>query len=668
MGLIIFKPLAPTMKPLFCLFSLLLSSSLIGQYLPTETLDTLSSPSKIIEWTMENSRANVFENPQLSHQALSLAKKKLEAINDTYYLAEWNLEHGIMHSIRQEPDSALIYYKQAIALYSPQEDSVRMGYSYRNLGVAFDMLEQFPEALEAHFKSLQFLPVDDSTYRPLTYLEVAKSLYRLKNNTRSYSYAKQAAGYFESRNDYFNLSSAYNSMGLALLNIKDSVERSISVLTKSVELSVLLGDSIGLTNHYVNLGIAYSQLPQSDSALHYLNKAYNSKHIDPSREEYIRLTIRANQASILESEGDYENALIIAKEILAKADSGRYNFILERAALTASKSNKALGNTEAALNDLEYYVRVLRKNVEIQNESRMASYEQEMLVKYRDKENELLRRENELTKAQFRTERTYLYIGIILLTLLSILLLQSFLIVRKRRKMILENLDKLNELDKAKNRLFSIIGHDLRGPVGNSLFLLKELPQVGDRLSSDTENILDNVRNALTEVHGLLENLLLWAREQAADMSIKRTTVSINPILKQSMELTSPLLPLRNMKIKAEVLPDNLSWKVDANAFGTILRNLLSNALKYAPENGEVTCQIRIDSDTSQMVLKVCDTGTGIPKSIQDHLDVPSVNQKDLNSGLGLKLVHLLVNQHGGTLLFEQDEKGRACVVCTFPA
>ncbi len=71
----------------------------------------------------------------------------------------------------------------------------------------------------------------------------------------------------------------------------------------------------------------------------------------------------------------------------------------------------------------------------------------------------------------------------------------------------------LNQIDAAKTRLFSIIGHDLRGPIGNSLYLLKELPQRSDRLGTDSMDILSNVQLGLTEVHVLLENLLMWSKE-----------------------------------------------------------------------------------------------------------------------------------------------------------
>ncbi len=245
-----------------------------------------------------------------------------------------------------------------------------------------------------------------------------------------------------------------------------------------------------------------------------------------------------NLGTIYAEQGDIEQAMKYTHMAYdSSVVDGETNFVRTQATDELSKLYLRLGDTAKAFEYFRQYHNLREKTKRLTNNNRMKSLEQSVLDRYRQRELEILRQENEVNN----TERVYLYAGIGVLFTLLLVLIQLFRLVQKRRKEVAKNLAMLNDIDKAKTRLFSIIGHDLRGPIGNSLFLLKELPQRGDKLGPDSMELLGNVQQGLTEVHVLLENLLMWSKDQASGLDVRRSEVEILAIVNQCEQLVAPM-------------------------------------------------------------------------------------------------------------------------------
>lgn len=624
-----------------------------------DQLDTCKDGSAVNTWLETMSRSNLIEHPEISHLAFNLAESRIDEEDSVSY-ARMIREHAIMHAIREEPDSGLILFQLALE-YTDKNDSTQVGYAYRNIGVQLDLLERVNEALDADYLALRYLPLDDSLFRPLTYLELAKHLYKVSNFQMSVAYAEKAAEYFEISERWFDYASSMNVKGISLME-GDFREEAIVSINKSLSINKAINNVRATAQNTINLGIAHHQAGHTDSALYFLRLAEEREDFNKLYSVRDRGNILSNMASIHFELGDIDKAREYAKRAYVMIDSIQYRYVEQHLLETLYQISLYDGDSLGAITQLEKYIKLYRDNISISNNSQLQTIEQDVNERNRIREYNLLKREVDLNEAKHKHESNILYAGLGILLVLIFLLLQLYMLVRKRRKETAISLEKLNELDMAKNRLFSIIGHDLRGPIGNSLFLLKEIPQRGDQLTPDTQAVLENVEHGLTEVHGLLENLLIWARDQAKDLEWRKSTVNISAIVEQCSHLLEVFIPTKNMKITTNV-PENLEWNVDANAYGTIIRNLVSNALKYGPEESTVTCNIRVENNL--LITRICDEGPGLPPEVYtelEHLDT----LKGANRGMGLKLVKLITLEHQGTIHFH-NEPGQFCVEVRIP-
>lgn len=621
-------------------------------------LDTCTSPYSTVRTALKISRANIRETPQLSRVALNTALEELEE-NDSSNIADVILEQGIFHAIRMNQDSAIPFYERSIE-YTPKEDSIGIGYCYRNLCAAHREQERFNQALENGYYALRWLPNSDSVFRPLTYLEMSKIYYALRNYKLGVEYADKGIPYFQEKDDYYNLSATYTTKGLCLLSMDSTyTPQSIAVLHQARVNNSYNNNPYENGTAKINLGIAHLENHNFDSAFYYLFGADSTFQEIGYPNPTVKPTIYVNLASAFIDVDNYDEAEKYANQAYEMTSSGASDFVFQEACFNMYQINKKKGNYEVALKYLEENLKTFTRRTRILNDATLRMKEQEADQKYYMNQLRLQRQKDQIAILQNEKEQRILTIGLVLLLLSKITLITVIILLRRRKRIAQENLRQLNTIDQHKNQLFSIIGHDLRGPIGNSLFLLKLLPQDGDRLSTDTSEIVQNVRMGLTEVQELLENLLVWAKQQGAGLHVKKQSVTIKPIVAQTKQIMTPLIPTRGMKLEVEVA-DELSWELDPNMYSTILRNVVANALKYAPESS--TVKIVLEKENGKLVTRIIDSGPGIPEQTINHLQKEEYDPES-KRGLGLFLVQSLVHELGGQLRFEKSDANSAVVI-----
>lgn len=221
-----------------------------------------------------------------------------------------------------------------------------------------------------------------------------------------------------------------------------------------------------------------------------------------------------------------------------------------------------------------------------------------------------------------------------------------------------ENLHKINA---EKDKFFSIIAHDLRGP-SNGFLGLTELMAEG--LSYMTHDEIQKtailMRNSAANLFRLLGNLLEWSRIQRG----LATFVPISCLLMP--KIPEMLASVLEVAIKKEVtvsydIPCDLMFFADENMLGGVIRNLVSNAVKLTPAGGNITVSAKYNADTS-VEISVKDSGIGMNKHMVDHLFNLDVNtnrngtEGEYSTGLGLIICRDLIEKHSGTLWVESEE------------
>lgn len=232
-----------------------------------------------------------------------------------------------------------------------------------------------------------------------------------------------------------------------------------------------------------------------------------------------------------------------------------------------------------------------------------------------------------------------------------------------------EELDRLNA---TKDRLFSVIGHDLRGPFMGLLGALELLRDSGDDLdSATTHELIENLYESAETTYHLLENLLEWARSQQRSVDPHPRPIDLATVISETGQLFHAGARQKGVELRLET-PDGARAYADPDMFGTVLRNLINNAVKFTETGGVVTVSARRENESVE--IAVADTGVGIAADeVAGLFDLAaSVSRNgtkgERGSGLGLLLAHDYVIRNGGTIEVDSEPNRGSIFRVTLPA
>lgn len=236
--------------------------------------------------------------------------------------------------------------------------------------------------------------------------------------------------------------------------------------------------------------------------------------------------------------------------------------------------------------------------------------------------------------------------------------LRTALIEQQKSEILIKN-SELNELNAAKDRFFSIIAHDLRNPFNTIIGLTDILLITSNNIDPlKLQKNLENIKTSSQQAHELLENLLLWARSQTGTMIFRPEPVDLRELVEESMGLVAVQASRKNISLYTHFTPCK-PISGDVNMINTILRNLLTNALKFTNRNGEI--HISIAESKGMCMLKVKDSGIGISaEKVKNLFNIDTSHKtkgtdQEPGTGLGLILCRELVEKHGGRIEVDSE-------------
>jgi len=218
---------------------------------------------------------------------------------------------------------------------------------------------------------------------------------------------------------------------------------------------------------------------------------------------------------------------------------------------------------------------------------------------------------------------------------------------------------KLKELDTTKNKFFSILAHDLRNPINALLGFSKLLLSNFDEYDIDRiKKYVLSINKISNQTSKLLEDLLLWSKSQTNSIAFNPTMQKIQELCEETINNLQQSANAKQISIKY-FEPEELFISADLNMVKTILRNLISNAIKYTHRNGEIL--IYTEKQNQQAVIIVSDNGVGIEPEYQNRIweinnshSTPGT-EKESGSGFGLILCKEFVEKHGGKIWVESE-------------
>ncbi len=243
--------------------------------------------------------------------------------------------------------------------------------------------------------------------------------------------------------------------------------------------------------------------------------------------------------------------------------------------------------------------------------------------------------------------------------------------LKKSRDLISHQNNELKNLNKSKDQMFSIIGHDLRGPLGNFQNMLDILIDEKDDISeNERDEMMHMLRDTAAQTYYLLENLLNWSRAERGDISHTPEKFILNNVVDEVLAFINANAENKGIKI-ATNLDKEYEVFADKNMVNTIVRNLVSNAIKFTPTGGSITVTAKNIGDFVKVA--VTDTGIGISKDTQKKIfnikeyytSFGTNNEK--GSGLGLSLCKDFVEKNQGEISLKSEPGKGSTFFFTLP-
>ena len=208
--------------------------------------------------------------------------------------------------------------------------------------------------------------------------------------------------------------------------------------------------------------------------------------------------------------------------------------------------------------------------------------------------------------------------------------------------------------------MFAIIGHDVRAPIGYNLQALEMLIDNPDIVEKERNELLKMMASSSEVTYNLLDNLLVWGRSQTGKLKATPVRVKLKDLIDGSLELIN--ISLKDNHLKVEVyVSENHFVEADRDQLYIVIRNLVSNAMKFTPENGSI--YISSKKVDGEIVISIRDTGIGIPEGILNKL-LDAKTQISTNgtrgekgSGLGLKICQEIVQTNHGWMRIDSSSK-----------
>jgi signal transduction histidine kinase len=240
-------------------------------------------------------------------------------------------------------------------------------------------------------------------------------------------------------------------------------------------------------------------------------------------------------------------------------------------------------------------------------------------------------------------------------------------VIAEKAELLEEKTVQLTELNSLKNKLFSVISHDLKTP----MYALRNLFQNVQEYNLPPEEIkklLPDVVNELNYTTGLMENLLQWAKSQMQANSVRPQQLEVVHVIDEVTQLLTIQAQAKNIRLESNV-DQPFQVYADRDMANLVLRNLVANAIKFTPENGKIT--IRAKEVRSFIEISVIDTGVGISKENLDKLFNEYYTSKgtanESGTGLGLMLCKEFLTKNGGNLRVESEEGKGSTFAFTLP-
>ncbi|MGG9961258.1 tetratricopeptide repeat protein [Ferruginibacter sp. SUN106] len=584
-----------------------------------KVLDTEKQDSNIQRTLNRIGNYYIDNNPTKAIEYLERSAELARQLNFSLRLANNYYDIGFCYLLKSDFDKSLNFYQQSAKIYETLKDNHRLANAYMSMGNVFFQSKSLPKADE--------------------YYDKAEAIVKQTKDSG------QLASLYAERGNMYDQEQHYDS--------------AIAFMQKSIAIAKLINDDFMVTNGLSNMGLTYKHKKNTALALQYFDtvlKKYNAMK-DPPVDN---LAIVFNNVGATQSQaGNYTKAIdAFNKSIGYSTQEGLSAVLME--------NYRNMADMFADMKDYKQQSIYLTKYHQLKdslysNDSKNLLTQLEADYQLEKKNISLVKQEAETTK-QKSQRNIFIIIAIGAALLLAALgffyrrIKQNNILLQEKNIQINKQKDELQTLNHVKDRLFSIISHDLRNPLVtlNGYLSLAENTSLPEEKK---EKFRQQTQQAVSQTSNMLDNLLVWANMQIKNTKPTITNINVEDCIDDAIGAARAQATQKNILIDKNIITTMAT--ADHNIIEIALRNIITNAVKYSQANGHIT--VSSFSDQFHTFIAVKDEGIGMSKDkieelLNNEAESKTGTHGEKGSGLGLFLVKELLQKINAVLLIESEE------------
>ncbi len=572
-------------------------------------------------------------------------------------------------------DNAIRYAKLGLFYAKKTNNNEQIVLAYTNLGISYEIKSDYPHALESFYNALQISEkTNDLKTITALYNNIGLIYIDLKNYKQGLIFYNKALKLSYQTKKERNISLLLNNIGDVYLQ-KNEYKKALIYFYKALIINKKNEAVTGIGINLTNIGICYINIKNYEKGIEMLNKsisAYNDNsnlyntynHYELGRAYY--LMSKDNKYS--NDKKIYLNKSIsLLEDVLKKFI--KYNSLkdIQDTYYYLAEGNKDKGNFKKSSNFFEQYAKIKDSIFSEESEKKMANLDFQREIDLKDKQIEI-----QTLRIYSDSRKVYFLIAVAaaVATLLGLFL---FLYISKRsnNELLKEKNTLISNINLQKDKFYSIVAHDLRGPFNGFLGLTELMAEDIDEMSNEEIKFAaTNMRSSAKNLFNLLENLLEWTRMEQNLVPFEPKEYPLESTILDSILTLHDIAEKKEISIKTQI-PNTLSVLADKNMFQAIIRNTVLNAIKFTPKKG--TIDIHAIETPADITITVKDTGIGMNQDLIDDLfKIDTKNNRigtenEPSTGLGLILCKEFIEKHKGRIWVESEEGKGSAFHFSFP-
>lgn len=532
--------------------------------------------------------------------------------------------------------------------------------SLRLKGLYEDLNNNYGKAIEYYLRSLEEArKLNAAEYETAALSDLAIAYSAIREPAKAKEFYLQCVEIVEARGELSSLINTYNNLGVIYTQLQQYDSARI-LLQKAMRIGKSAEPAVDLTSIYNNLGNVCFRKKEYDEALIYFRRNY-AKHLAEQNHSGLWVAV-LNLADVFIEKRQFDSAGLYADTAMKLAvQLGSRSKVADSYSVLA-KLHEARGDYNKAYTNLKAWYTLDTSIVNTETNRTIAELQERFDAREREAENNLLLARVE--KERIRTRGFFLLA--IALGIIGILVAVGLIAKRNANRrlqatneLIIQQNEKLSELNHEKNSLISIVSHDLNTPFATIQIWSRILGNEPDKLTEEQQKALSKILQASTYGEEMISRILDIEKSDIGSHKMQLENIDLTIFTEQVVEGFRHVAAEKNIQLHTEVPGKELYILSDRQLVSRICANLLSNAIKYTPRGKNVWVSI---SDLNDAIsIKVRDEGVGIEKEelpflFSKYAKISSQpTEGEPSTGLGLSIVKRIVEEINGKIFCESQ-------------